>query len=310
MTDTVGRVAADPKITVREINASKIEARVGDAAGPLDPRYFVAPESAGPGRDEAERISALGINAEAISGIKLADSLRPGESLQPEETPGAWSFKSGAVAAKFDDHVREQLPWYDVLSQYTADLATSFIPNGGLVYDIGASTGNMARLLEGTLENKGARIVSVEPSFEMLAHFHGPGELLATDAERIDYSADRPDVVILFLTLMFMKPAARRDFLSKLLWNLQPGGAILLVDKGYLDHPQIQVACKAAQLAQKMRSGAPAQSYITKELSLRGEQRPSSGYVIGEMMNAADFVYEEVFRFGEFYGLLGVKRSV
>lgn len=254
-------------------------------------------------------INAAHINADSITSATVTphDKFSP---LGAEETPDAWSFKNGSVASKFDAHVREQLPWYDVLSQYVADLAASFIPNGGVVYDIGASTGNMARLLEGTLESKEARIINIEPSFEMLAHFNGPGELLAVDAEQLDYSKARPDVAIVFLTFMFMAPAKREDFLSKLLWNLQPGGAIILVDKGYMDSPEIQVACKAAQLAQKMRSGTPAQSYVTKELSLRGEQRPTTGYSIVKKMYDADFVAEEVFRFGEFYGLLGIKRSV
>lgn len=230
--------------------------------------------------------------------------------LQADETPTAWSFKSDAVADKFEQHVREQLPWYDALSRYVCDLVVSFLPQRGVVYDIGASTGNITKLLCDTREAKGATFVSIEPSHQMTKNWAGTGELWTIDAETVDYSRKRPDVAVLFLTLMFMRPGEREQFLAKLFEAVVPGGAVILVDKGYLGVPAVATAAKTALLASKLRSGSPADAYVSKELSLRGEQRPTDQGAVLELARLHGFDGERIFQFGEFYGLALVKRAL
>jgi tRNA (cmo5U34)-methyltransferase len=233
-----------------------------------------------------------------------------GKPLDWNETPDAWTFKSDAVAQKFDDHVREQLPWYTPLSRYVADMAVSFLPRGGLFYDIGASTGNITKLLADDLNAKDAEAWSIEPSHQMAKLWEGHGDLSIIEAENIDFTRRPPDVSILFLVLMFMKTAERTEFLGKLFAATQPGGAVIIVDKGYVAVPEVQVACKAAQLAGKLRSGTPGDSYVKKELSLRGEQRPTDAKQIQIQAVEQGFVVEQFFRFGEFYGLAAIKKAI
>ena len=64
-----------------------------------------------------------------------------------------WTFKSDHIANNFDQHVREQLPWYDLATFATAQMARHFVPQGGKVYDIGCATGNMGRVLAGSWEH-------------------------------------------------------------------------------------------------------------------------------------------------------------
>ena len=54
--------------------------------------------------------------------------------------PTDWTFKNANVAKHFDDHVREQLPFYDMATQAVEHIGRHYIPHGGLVYDIGRST--------------------------------------------------------------------------------------------------------------------------------------------------------------------------
>ena len=54
------------------------------------------------------------------------------------EIPKDWTFRSGEIANHFDQHVREQLPWYDVATNAVAQFSRYYIPQGGVVYDIGA----------------------------------------------------------------------------------------------------------------------------------------------------------------------------
>ena len=73
------------------------------------------------------------------------------------QIPQNWTFKSDHIADHFDQHVREQLPWYDLATFATAQMARHYVPQGGKVYDIGCATGNMGRVLAGTLSDSEAR---------------------------------------------------------------------------------------------------------------------------------------------------------
>jgi len=57
--------------------------------------------------------------------------------------PDDWTFKSQDIAAHFDQHVKEQLPWYDLITKVIVCIARHYIESNGLVYDIGCSTGNI-----------------------------------------------------------------------------------------------------------------------------------------------------------------------
>ena len=76
--------------------------------------------------------------------------------------PDEWTFKSAEVAEGFDSHVRQQLPWYDLTTGIVAHVARHYIPRGGLVYDIGASTGNIGRAICDTLTNRNATIIPID----------------------------------------------------------------------------------------------------------------------------------------------------
>ena len=43
--------------------------------------------------------------------------------------PNTWTFESVEVADGFDLHVREQLPWYDLVTGAIGQIARHFIPN-------------------------------------------------------------------------------------------------------------------------------------------------------------------------------------
>jgi tRNA (cmo5U34)-methyltransferase len=84
------------------------------------------------------------------------------------DIPSNWTFETSAVASGFDRHVREQLPWYDLATNAITHIARHYIPEGGLVYDLGAATGNIGRAVAPVLADRGARLIGIEPSAEMV----------------------------------------------------------------------------------------------------------------------------------------------
>ena len=61
------------------------------------------------------------------------------------QIPSNWTFEDSDVAKNFNKHVREQLPFYDLVTNAISHIARHYVPENGLVYDVGASTGNIGK---------------------------------------------------------------------------------------------------------------------------------------------------------------------
>jgi tRNA (cmo5U34)-methyltransferase len=179
-----------------------------------------------------------------------------------------WTFDD----LDFDTHVREQLPWYDLATECVSFLAKQYIPtSNGLVYDIGASTGNMSKAIQQTLVARNALCISIEPNQSMIQKFNGYGEVVEKNAQ--DFVYDNYDVAILFLTVMFI-PVSERDLLfKKLKRKLKKGGAIIVVDKVNDASGYFSTCLK--RLTLHFKNKVKKKDIINKELSLSGVQRPS-----------------------------------
>lgn len=202
-----------------------------------------------------------------------------------------WTFHG--FAKKFDTHVREQLPWYPLASAAVGLIARHYIPKNGVVYDLGASTGNMGRVLAPTLLERGAKLTALDECLDMVAAYDAPGRALAADMARFDYQPF--DVAVAFLSLMFLSVSERRKLLSRLRQKLRTGGAIIVVDKEVSPGGYMATVLSRLTWAMKYGTGVPPAEIATKELQLAGIQRPLHYNELGP-----DAI--EVFRYGDFAG--------
>lgn len=208
--------------------------------------------------------------------------------------PDRWTFEDQKVAAIFDRHVREQLPWYDLATKAVAQIARHYIGAGGLVYDIGASTGNIGNALRPTLEERDARLVAIESAAEMAERYAGPGRLEVAHAE--DYHFEPFDFAVCFLVLIFLRPDRARDLLQRLRDRIAYGGAILVVERMLPPDGYMSIVSSRLTLATKLEGGVTPEEIIAKELSLGGVQRPLSREIL------TDLGAVEWFRYGDFAG--------
>lgn len=219
--------------------------------------------------------------------------------------PNNWTFEDEEVAAGFDRHVREQLPWYDLATQMIGHFGRYYIKQSdgidhSKVYDIGASTGNIGRVLEDTLKARSASFTAIEQSEEMAKYYKGPdidrATFLVKDATDVDFVGY--DFAVMFLTLMFIDPNLRFKFVERLMERCLVGGALIIVDKFIGPPGYVGTVLNRLTMATKLNNGVSAEEIIEKELSLAGIQRP------------VDFETEiprpmtEIFRYGEFQGYL------
>ena len=207
--------------------------------------------------------------------------------------PKTWTFKDSNVADGFEAHVREQLPWYGMATDAVTHIVRHYLPQGGVMYDIGASTGNIGRSVASILKDRRASLFAIEESNEMATKYNGPGTLIQDSAQKIAF--ERFDVATLFLVLMFIPVTERADLISKLKKQLKPGGVIIIFDKIIAPSGYFGTVLRRLTMDWKLKNGASPKDIIAKELSLSGVQRPISPTILGS--DAVCF-----FTFGEFAG--------
>ncbi|PZQ99223.1 MAG: carboxy-S-adenosyl-L-methionine synthase CmoA [Cereibacter sphaeroides] len=137
----------------------------------------------------------------------------------------------GQVAEAFDDMVSRSVPLYAEMQRMVVDLAAAFAMPGSRVYDLGCSTGTTLAALEDALPET-VGLVGIDQSAPMV-------EIARARARRSNIqmgdlaSVNLTDasVVLLILTLQFVRPALRPAIVQRILDGLKPGGALVLVEK-------------------------------------------------------------------------------
>lgn len=241
--------------------------------------------------------------------------------VDPRADTTDWSFNTKEIAATFDKHVRSQLPFYDMLTNATVHLARSFVTSGGRLLDVGSATGNVGRALIPLMQQRESIMDAVEPSETMIdvclktfseverkhirLNNHTIEDFLSHDS-RAD-SVGGYCFISCFLTLMFVSPPARERVIKSLIDTLAPGGAMVVVDKVEQRRGIIGQAINRMSWSAKLDQGQTAEEIVTKELSLAGQQIPFLSNFRSLFVTCETDV-AEFFQFGEFVGLLVVKR--
>lgn len=156
-----------------------------------------------------------------------------------EEIRQVSDFKfSASVANVFDDMVSRSVPFYGEIQRMVAEIAATHAKPDTLVYDLGCSTGTtMIGMNTSIPEN--IKFVGLDDAKHMLekcdtklqeAGFTRPYELKVADLNG-EVDIENASVVILCLTLQFVRPLHRENLLKSIYRGLEPGGVLLLVEK-------------------------------------------------------------------------------
>ena len=148
-------------------------------------------------------------------------------------------FKFGAnVASVFDDMVNRSVPFYGEMQRMMAEIAADHAVEGSDVYDLGCSTGTTMIGMD-TLVNPNIRFVGIDDSQEMLDKcksklieigFTRNYDLRCADLNQ-GVAIDNASVVVLCLTLQFVRPIYRERLVRDIYNGLRPGGALILIEK-------------------------------------------------------------------------------
>jgi tRNA (cmo5U34)-methyltransferase len=168
--------------------------------------------------------------------MKSKDNL---DKVFSEEIKKPSDFKFGAtVANAFDDMVERSVPYYNEIQRMIIELAAEHaLPNTNVI-DLGCSTGTTMIGLN-PFVNDNIKFVGIDDSAEMLkkcnlklqeANFNREYELVLGDLHQ-EIKIENASVVILCLTLQFVRPIYREKLLKRIFDGLVPGGVLIISEK-------------------------------------------------------------------------------
>lgn len=156
-----------------------------------------------------------------------------------EEIKQASDFKfSAKVASVFDDMVNRSVPYYGEIQRMVSELAGSYAQEGTVVYDLGCSTGTTLIGMDVSVASN-VKFIGVDDAVEMLdkcdvklkeAGLVRPYELQQADLHQ-GVSIKNASVVVLCLTLQFIRPIHRERLLKTIFEGMVPNGVLILVEK-------------------------------------------------------------------------------
>jgi tRNA (cmo5U34)-methyltransferase len=211
------------------------------------------------------------------------------------EIPESWTFKSKDIANDFDKHVVEQLPWYPLVSDMVRHIATCYLQDNNVLFDVGCSLGEVTHRLKDVIIARNITCYSIDPSSEMIKRFYGIGEVINSRIEDLE-NIPNYNVCVCMLSIMFTDICKRSIIIRMLIDKCIIGGCIIVVDKieqcsGYLGTCISRMSINA-----KLKSGVNPDDILKKELSLCGVQRPTNESIyIGEG-------FKKWFQLGDFVG--------
>lgn len=169
------------------------------------------------------------------------------------------------VTRVFDDMISRSVPGYELLVRLIALYADIFVTANSQLYDLGCSTGVVSRVIAQQVENRSCSIHAVDNSPSMISkcrqtHASYNIDWLCEDIESI--AINNASMVVLNLTLQFVKPENRQPLLKKIFNGLQPGGILVVSEKVIFKDKSMQQTM--TELYQAFKKG---QGYSDLEIS-------------------------------------------
>ena len=150
------------------------------------------------------------------------------------------------TASVFDDMLDRSVPFYAEMQRMMGEIAADFAVKGTNVYDLGCSTGTTLLALDRMLP-KGVRFIGLDSSQDMLDRgreklnqfrVRRPVDLVKADLNA-PLQITNASVVVMALTLQFVRPLYRQRLMESISRGLKKGGCLILIEKVLSGHTKL-----------------------------------------------------------------------
>jgi tRNA (cmo5U34)-methyltransferase len=237
------------------------------------------------------------------------------EIFRDESRPiGDFNFNE-EVATVFDDMLNRSVPYYQEIQRMIAEIACDFAVNGTNIYDLGCSTGTTLLNLNRHLGDR-VRYIGVDYSNDMLEkcrrkfsdnHFSGECDLVCADLNN-RISMENASVVIMVLSLQFIRPLYREKLLESIFSGMNDNGCLVVVEKVLGEDAVFNRLFIKYYYEMKKRSGYSESEIARKRESLENVLIPYRLLENRELLLEQGFRYVDVFfKWYNFCGMVAVK---
>lgn len=192
---------------------------------------------------------------------------------------GGWEF-TPEVADVFDEHVRASVPFYEAIQNIVIEASDWLIPAGGLLADLGASTGTTAAAVLSRHPDRVLRAVlydeqeaMIEKARKRLYDLRVAPARVAFHTRRVETGPldhEYADLTTVLFTLQFLPLPGRYAVLAAARKAAAETGALLVAEKlRPVDSRWAEIATEAS-LDWKAEHGISAEAIRAKARALRG----------------------------------------
>ncbi|MFH1156551.1 MAG: carboxy-S-adenosyl-L-methionine synthase CmoA [Pseudomonadota bacterium] len=201
---------------------------------------------------------------------------------QQKDPVPAFEFNEQVVSV-FDDMLERSVPLYRESISRQAQLALEYYRQGTGIYDMGCSHGRLGMMICEVFKEKPFFMVGVDSSGPMLDAYRaklastswkGRVSLVCGLAEEVTVQA--ASVVIVNLTLQFIRPERRDRFIRAIYQGLVPGGILILTEKVIHEDPVLSGLEQAFYARLKMENGYSQLEISQKREALEGVLIPET----------------------------------
>jgi len=221
------------------------------------------------------------------------------------------------TAAVFDDMLDRSVPFYGEIQRLVAELAADFAAPGTAIYDLGCSTCNTFLQISHFLPaGVNVRFVGIDSSPEMLEiartklaeeDFAYEYELRCADLDR-DVEIRDASVVLLVLTLQFVRPLQRERLIRRIAQGMSENGCLILVEKVLGESSTFNRLFIKHYYEMKKRNGYSDLEIAQKREALENVLIPYRLEENKELLRAQGFQHVDVFfKWYNFCGMLAMK---
>ena len=140
------------------------------------------------------------------------------------------------VVDVFDDMVLRSVPGYKQMIELIGLAGRTYPVINSNVYDLGCSTGAVTLSIASNLKSESVKIFSIDNSKEIIEqcskNLFGTEaniQYICNDIENIQF--ENASLIVLNLTLQFIKPKNRSELVKRMYDSLLPGGALIISEK-------------------------------------------------------------------------------
>ncbi len=232
----------------------------------------------------------------------------------PIEQSSDFKFDQRVVKV-FDDMVTRSVPFYIEMQRMISELAGQYATGGSAIYDLGCSTGTSMVNMNAMVAND-VKFIGIDDSSEMLDQCRD--NLVKSGFERefdLRYAnlnkgveIKNASVVVLCLTLQFIRPLHRVKLLQDIQKGLNEGGCLILVEKILAEESILNRNFIKYYYDFKKRNHYSEMEIAQKREALENVLIPYKLSEDHEMLHNAGFSHTEVFfKWYNFSGIIALK---